>query len=357
MRASSQWIRRAFLWSAAGATTAVMVVAGSSAEAAHLIANASPAHSHPIVNADQPGYRRPGGIYKPFTICPLLNPLMQESVNGSAMGCIAADTRTGSIKIGTITTPITHPVVVQFGIWDPPNATPSQFTGGILPPRAGLSAQLVGGPDRVPGGLLKALGCPSSRAAVERLCREAKHRGGRYLRVYSMAQSAGPITNFALTTWTQPLKLRLINPLLGSYCYIGSNDNPIVINPSVTGTLVVEKDPHPKLHPDTDVLKVTHAVATDTAFTAPGVTGCGPGGSANIAIDKAIDTSTSLPSASGNSITLNGTFYFAACYAPKNMAKILLSAFRASAGVRPASENAGSRITIARLRSGHYGIR
>jgi hypothetical protein len=55
MRASSQWIRRAFLWSAAGATTAVMVVAGSSAEAAHLIANASPAHSHPIANADQPG--------------------------------------------------------------------------------------------------------------------------------------------------------------------------------------------------------------------------------------------------------------------------------------------------------------
>ena len=356
MRASSQWIRVS-LWSVTGTTVAALIVAGSLVGAAQLTAYGSPVHSQTSPSPTGPGYPPPGGIYKPFTDCPLLNPLMRESLGGNATGCVAGDARTGSIKIGNITTKITHPVVAQFGIWDPPNATPSQFTGGILPPPAGLSAQLVSSPELVPGGLLKALGCPSSHPAVERLCQEAMRRGGKYLRVFATAKSAGPITNFQLTTWTQPLKFKLINPLLGSYCYIGSNDNPVVVNPSLTGTLVIEKDPNPKLHPKTAVLVVTKATATDTTFTVPGVTGCGPGGSANIAVDEAIDASAGLPSASGNSLTLNGNFYLAVCFAAKNMARILLAAFKASVGTRSASQNAGHRITIASLRDGRYGIR
>lgn len=357
MRASSQWIGRAFMWSATGVTAAAMIIAGSPAGAAHPIAYAT-SRSHMSPELKGPGYPLPGGIYKPFTNCPLLNPLMQESLGGDTTGCVAGDASAGSIKIGNITTKITHPVVAQFGVWDPPNATPSQFTGGILPPPAGLSAQLVSAPELVPGGLLKALGCPSSHPAVERLCREAKSRGGRFLRVLATAQSAGPITNFQLTTWTQPLKFKLINPLLGSNCYIGSDDNPVVVNPSVTGTLVIKRDPNPKLHPKTAVLAVTKATATDTTFTAPGVTGCGPGGTANIAVDEAMDASAGLPSASGNSLTLHGTFSLAVCFAAKNMARILLAAFKASVGAHsPIASQAGHRITIADLRDGHYGIK
>jgi len=44
-----------------------------------------------------------------------------------------------------------------FGVWDPPNAAPGQFTGGILPPPSGLSAQLLSLPQHVPGGLREAL--------------------------------------------------------------------------------------------------------------------------------------------------------------------------------------------------------
>ena len=269
----------------------------------------------------------------------------------------------GSIKIGNITTPIkpsarvTHPVVVQFGVWDPPNAGSNQFTGGILPPPNGLSAQLLSSPRYVPGGLLKALGCSNATGAVQNLCNKAKKLGGKYLQVHAVAQTAGPITNFQLTTWTQPLKFNLINPLLGSDCYIGSDDNPVVINPTLTGSLVQEIDPNPKAHPDTAVLKIQGATATDTTFVAPGVTGCGPGGSANIAIDEAIDTSVGLPSITGaSSVTLSGVFYFAACYAPNHMANILLSAFKASATTSQ-SQTADHPITVASLRDGHYGIR
>jgi hypothetical protein len=178
--------------------------------------------------------------------------------------------------------------------------------------------------------------------------------------VYAQAQSAGQITNFNLVTWTQPLKFQLINPLLGDDCYIGSDDNPVVLNPSLRGTLVVENDPNPTSHPDTGVLEVTNGSATDTTFAAPGVTGCGPGGSANIAVDEAIDASAGLPAASGsNSLTLSGTFSLAVCFAPDNMARILLSAFRDSVGTPPPSGAAGQarRIPAASLHDGRYGIR
>src|SRR5271166_2775331 len=118
MKASSQWIRRAFLWSATGATTAALIVAGSSAEAAHTTPHAGPGQSRTGPNQKGPGYPPPKGIYRPFTNCPLLNPLMQESVGGSATGCIAGDVSTGSIKIGNITTDLKHPVIAQFGVWD-----------------------------------------------------------------------------------------------------------------------------------------------------------------------------------------------------------------------------------------------
>lgn len=113
----------------------------------------------------------------------------------------------------------------------------------------------------------------------------------------------------------------------------------MIVNPSITsGKLVSETDPSPQDHPNTGVILIKKAVATDAAFAAPIATGCGPGGMANIAIDEAIDAVGGLPSASGNnSITLNGTFFLGINNGQHQMAKILLSAFRdssKSAGVR-----------------------
>ena len=149
----------------------------------------------------------------------------------------------------------------------------------------------------------------------------------------------------------------LINPLLGPNCFVGSADNPILVNPELNGTLVQEMDPNPQSHPDTSVLKIKNAIATDSTFTAPGATGCGPGGSANIAIDEAIDAKDGLPSASGsNTLTLQGTFFLADCFAPHNQAKILLSAFKDSLTPGTARVSA-RRISFASLRAGRYGFK
>lgn len=358
MKVSSIRIRRAVLWSASGALAAATIVAGSAAQAAHPTRSADRAAQA----SGGPGYPLPKGIYKPFTDCPLLNPLMQESLPNQVTGCIAGVVTSGKIKLGNITTKVRAtarvpvPVSVQFGIWDPPNAGDNQFTGGILPPPDGLANQLVSAPQKIPGGLNGALSCPSTNKTVQKLCSEipnsAKNRP-----LYASAESAGPLTNFQLVTWTEPIKFHLINPLLGPNCFVGSDDNPIVVNPQLDGTLTQEMDPNPTAHPDTSVLVIKNAVATDSTFAAPGATGCGPGGSANIAIDEAIDAKDGLPAASGsNTLTLSGTFFLADCFAPHNQAKVLLSAFADSTKPAGARQTVARRISFASLR-GRYGFK
>src|SRR5262249_60162004 len=96
------------------------------------------------------GYPAPGGIYTPFTNCPLHNPVMRGSVGGSATGCIASINTSGTFTINGFPTPITHPVIVQFGVWSLPNPTPNQFSGGVGQPADG---ERVGpSPRHGPGG-------------------------------------------------------------------------------------------------------------------------------------------------------------------------------------------------------------
>ena len=108
---------------------------------------------------------------------------------------------------------------------------------------------------------------------------------------------AGPISNFGLTSFTEPVKIQLINPLLGGNCYIGSDDDPIVLNPTIiSGTLGFVPDRDPVRFPTTAVLEILDAVATDDTFSVPAATGCGPKGVANASINSFLG----LPSPSGN---------------------------------------------------------
>jgi len=313
--------------------------------------------SHAKTAAAGPGYPPPGGIYAPFTNCPILNPLMQETVSGSAVICSDGHVASGSITIGNITTPVVRPVDVQFGGAQTPNSDfggdwttgINTFSGGILPPPAGIPAMLKTKPDLIPMSLTSTLGCATATdRVVKSLCSQAENGSAKDNEVFALAQSAGQLTNFGLTTWTQRLKFKLINPLLGNSCYIGNNNQPIVVNPNITlapgGQLLEEPDPNPVKHPNTVVLDITAAIATDTTFTAPGVTGCGPGGAKNIPVDEALDAGAGLPAASGvNSLTLNGTFGIADCFNTKNQANILLSAFKDS------TQTAGTRASARQI--------
>jgi hypothetical protein len=365
-------------WSRWRSSNRLLVGTVTSAAAVALIAVGVPAAAlaaHPASHARNgaagPGYPPPGGIYAPFTNCPILNPLMQEGVSGSAVLCTDGHVTSGSITIGNITTPVVRPVDVQFGGVQLPNATTGgdwtaggSFAGGILPPPAGIGAMLVTKPDLIPGSLTSTLGCATAtNKVVKDLCSEAANGSAKDNEVFALAQSAGQLTNFNLTTWTQRLKFKLINPLLGSNCYIGNNNQPIVVNPIITlapgGQTEVLPDPNPAKHPNTDVLDITAAIASDNTFTAPGVTGCGPGGARNIPVDEALDAGTGLPAAAGNSLTLNGAFAIADCFNTKNQANILLSAFRDSVGTSAGTRGSARRIPFSQLHSAlrHLGMR
>jgi hypothetical protein len=342
MEPSSRRIRRAIWVSASAAGAIALAVAGlTSAVAAQPTSLAG-------TTVRGPGYPPPQGIYKPFTNCPLNNPIMHEDMatgigtdGGGFAACTAGNATSGSITIGNITTQVVEPVNVQFGFFTPPEDV-NFYPAPAVPPLAGPSAILSTKPDLIPESLTTALGCPSSNATVENICQQAQQRGGVYNQVFALAQEAGPITNFNLFDWTQPVKFKLINPLLGSNCYIGSDEFPVVVHPSLSlgpgGSIFFEPDPAPTVHPDTFVLGLSGAVASDSTFSAPGVLGCGPGGAANVFVDEAFDASSGLPAASGNSLTLNGSFVVGATTAsqdsslpqPQDDASGLLAAFKAS---------------------------
>ncbi len=340
---------RSALWLSVGLVVGLVAMVMTPALAA--------SHASSIKNG--PGYPPPKGIYKPFTDCPIAldNAFMQATVSGDAVACVAGDANSGTIKIGNITTPVVHPVTAQFGACSPPNASPTQFSGCTLPPPDGVSAELTTGEELVPVSLEQMLGCPSTNRVIEKMCQEAANFGGSYNQIYVLAQEALPITNFAVFSWTQPIKIQLVNPLLGSDCYIGTNDNPITVNPNLQGGTLIEKvDPNPTAHPNTAVLEDQNTTAVDNTFAAPAVTDCGPGGSKDIPVENQMDSYAGLPAASGsNSLSLSGNFYLADCFNSTNQAKILLNAIEASSGTAQ-STNPSNGQKVARL-ARSYGLK
>jgi hypothetical protein len=324
------WNRhRVLLGSATAAATAALIAVGVPA----LALSTQPASTAGSLAGS--GYPPPGGIYTGFTNCPVKNALMHESNTLSV--CVLGDATSGSITLGTITTPVTAPVNVQFGFYQ---NTQQTYYADVVPPPEGLSAQLATKPDLIPMSLTTALGCATATdPTVMKICQTAQARGGAYNQVSALAESDGAITNFNLFSWTQPVMFRLINPLLGNDCTIGTFGHPVMLNPQLSvgpgGGLTETPDPNPAKHPDTDVIGITNASASDSTFSAPGVTNCGPGGVADIPVGAAIDASSGLPAASGNSLTLTGTFQLADTFAAQSTpgadnAAILLSALKYS---------------------------
>lgn len=340
---TSNWRHRRRFLVLGGALTAAVAVAGLAPPA--LARPSAPAATATVVRG--PGYPPPRGIYRPFTNCPLNNPVMHEVMPlsdppGGYAACTAGEVVGGSITLGNITTQVSEPVNVQFGFFIPPR-DPNIFPALAVPPLAGPSVILSTKPDLIPESLTTGLGCATAAdVTIVNICRQAEARGGVYNQVYALAQEAGQLRDFNLFDWIQPVKFKLINPLLGSNCYIGTDSDPVVVHPSLSvgpgGGFFSESDPQPAVHPDTIFFGVTGAVASDSTFSAPGVLGCGPGGVANVAVDEALDASSGLPAASGNSLTLNGNFLVSANFGaedssmpqPQDAAANLLAAFKAS---------------------------
>ena len=112
-----------------------------------------------------------------------------------------------------------------------------------------------------------------------------------------------------------PVKVHLVNPVLGNNCYLGSNSNPIVLT-MTTGT-TNPPPPNPPIGGSegsvavtgpSGITDVTNGVRVDNVFSVPGAKGCVLTlfGFPPVAINGLINAQSELPSAAGrNAMTMS----------------------------------------------------
>ena len=274
------------------------------------------------------------GPWAPFTACPVHEPAFVEyPPTPYGASCVAASSPHGSLTIGQTTVP-TGSTSLQFGV---PGADPSNSSGQvsgagfIVPATEGQT--LVAAPAQVPGGLL-GLMCPSNVLLVSELCSAALNNGLND--VTATAELAGTPADFrefaGLRTGepilTLPIKIHLQNPLLGSGCYIGSNQEPIVLHPETTvagkaGKIVVDPNGY-----FVSFLTVAGATQGDNKFAVPGASGCG-GARLSPVVDPALDLKQGLPSPPGKNDLVLDEATSGVAYAGRNQT-VLAEAWEAS---------------------------
>jgi hypothetical protein len=221
------------------------------------------------------------GAWAPFFRCPVDDPAMLATDGGvtSLQLCLASNSTHGSITLGKITT-TTGNTNLQTGLVL--NESTGVFT--VIPPTGG---SLVSDPAQ--------LSTPVGA-------------------VTAVTESAGTPSNFNLFAGistgtpiiTIPIKIHLANnSVLGPNCFIGSNQNPILLNPqnndlsnakSVGGFFAFDTNGVPDPAGPDGALSLTGGVQGDDTFAVPGATGCGTNGS----LDGAVDAVAGVPSPSGN---------------------------------------------------------
>ena len=222
-----------------------------------------------------------------FFRCPIDHPAMlatqgfNVSTGAGTMGfCLAANSTHGSISIGNLTA-TTGNTNLQVGIVSQ-DALGGPFT--VIPPSAG---SLVADPVQLTSPVGPVTAVTESAGRPSNFC------------LFCGIEPDAPII-------TIPIKIHLKNSTLGPGCFIGSNEDPILLNPqntdlsnakSVGAFFSFDSNGVPDATPGPDgALLVTGLVQRDDTFAVPGATGCGSHGS----LDGLVDSVAGVPSASGN---------------------------------------------------------
>jgi hypothetical protein len=220
------------------------------------------------------------GDWAPFFRCPVDDPAMIATDGGltTLAACLASNSTHGSITIGTTTTP---------------SGNTNLQTGLVIDENTGNATVIA----------------PAGGAVVSDPVQATV--GG--FTVTAVVESAGAPSNFDLTAGIQtglpiitlPIKIHLENAALGPSCYIGSDQDPIVLNPQNTdlsGAQASFTNFDPDGTPDPNgalqLILITGAVQGDDTFAVPAAQGCGPNGDGSL--DNLVDGLVGLPSPSGS---------------------------------------------------------
>lgn len=227
----------------------------------------------PLAQADTP---KPG--YTQFAGCP------SPKENPAVEACLRSVISSGHVKIGSKNVPITNPITLSGGLL-PGGAITANAKGGLSPVK-----------QTVPGGVIGLTG-------LDWLVNFLNLEG---LKLYAVTELAGApmlTTNLAL-----PIKVHLVNPVLGNNCYIGSNANPIKLdltvettNPPPPNKPITGKSPVFGFDPLTEMITQKGGTFVDNAFSAPGASGCVLNlfGFLPISLNGLVNAQSGLPAAAG----------------------------------------------------------
>lgn len=248
------------------------------------------------------------GAYTRFQFCPWTNP--------EAERCAYAVTDGGEVVLGSKKVPIVNPVVVQGGYSAPieegPEAGFSKFFGATNGVTLSKAAQPV------PGGLLGLVPPESSPPLLKALLKLATENG--LTGVTSTLELARPASEIRINesalaeglgvTLKLPLKAHLENPLLGSSCYVGSSEAPIIWELRADTTSPPEPNKPITGNAGTIhflekgfILEVQDAVLVDNSWAAPAATGCG-GALLEGLVNPVINLASGLPAAAGHNTAI-----------------------------------------------------
>src|SRR5260221_3487090 len=238
----------------------------------------------PVAQAATPA---PG--YGQFAGCP------SPAESPEASDCIRSVTTGGHFQMGSKDVPITNPITLTGGFNPAPGKGQVSFSpkGGLAPVK-----------QTVPGGVIGLTG-------LDWLVNFLKVE---QLKLYAVTELAGvPVINFGTLEVSLPIKVHLVNTVLGNSCYVGSASNPIKLNliigttnPPPPNKPITGKEPVLTFTESPEIFHVNGGVFVDNSFAAPGASGCVLTllGFIPISLNGLVNSQAGLPSAAGHNETI-----------------------------------------------------
>ena len=243
----------------------------------------------------------PKGEYAGFKECPLNRATITD--------CVLSVSNGGFFKVGTKTVPLKNPVTLQGG-----------FEGegaGIKFYGAENGDTLSKTPQPVPGGLLGITAPTWWPSWAQEWFNNLINEG--FTGVNATVEIAGAtkgLTGISISTENLltrkgtalglPTKIHLENAILGSSCYIGSDEKPVQINFTTGKDGAIEGAVGTvSFNPEFTITTISGGKLVNGTFAAPAASGCG--GSFSFLVDPLVNSILGLPAASGkNQAVLEG---------------------------------------------------
>jgi len=233
----------------------------------------------PTAQAAEPN---PG--YEQFAGCP------STAEVPSVVACVRTTVTGGNFQMGSKDVPITDPIVLTGG---------QNLKGELF---ANAEGGMSMAKQKVPGGVIGLTG----------LTWLLELFGSEALTLYAVTELAGQPKLSGSNSIQLPIRVHLVNGVLGNNCYVGSFTSPIVLNlttqttePPPPNEPISGTQPTNSFDEETEILTFEDGVFVDNSFAAPGANGCTLTlfGFIPISINGLVNSQSGLPAPAGTNET------------------------------------------------------